>query len=109
MNILIVILLIFPDISKPHIALAVLAGISQFVQMKVSFSGQPKTVGTGGQADMMKAMQTQMQYVLPLMITFIGLRISGGVALYWITSNMVGALQEYRIRKQIALKHHKKD
>jgi YidC/Oxa1 family membrane protein insertase len=100
----------FLDITKPHIVLAVLAGISQFIQMKISFSGQPKTpAGSGTQADIMKSMQTQMQYVLPIMITFIGLRISGGVALYWITSNIVGAFQEYRIRANIKKVHHHKE
>jgi YidC/Oxa1 family membrane protein insertase len=90
----------FLDISKPHIALAILAGISQFAQMRVSFGGaQPKQ--TAGSADMMKAMQTQMQYVLPLMIIFVGTRVSGAVALYWITSNLVGATQEYFIRRKI--------
>ncbi len=90
----------FLDISKPHIVLAVLAGLSQFVQMKVSFSG-PKPTGTDMGANMTRMMQTQMQYILPLMIIFIGTKLSGAVALYWITSNIVGAIQEYYIRKKL--------
>ena len=40
------ILLGFLDISKPHIVLAVLAGVSQFIQMKISFGG-PKPASAG--------------------------------------------------------------
>jgi YidC/Oxa1 family membrane protein insertase len=90
----------FLDISKPHIVLAILAGISQFAQMKISFSA-PKTPAAEGMPDMSKMMQTQMQYILPLLIIFIGTRLSGAVALYWITSNIVGAIQEYYIRKKL--------
>ncbi len=89
------------DISKPHIVLAVLAGVSQFIQMKISFSGPKPAVGEGMGANMTKMMQTQMQYILPIMIIFIGTRLSGAVALYWITSNIVGAIQEYYIRKKL--------
>ena len=90
------------DISKPHVILAILAAASQFVQMRVSFSGQPKpAAGASAGSDMTRIMQTQMQYVLPVMILVIGLRLSGAVALYWITSNIVGAAQEYRIRTKL--------
>lgn len=92
------------DISKPHIVLAVLAGLSQFIQMKVSFSG-PKPTGTGMSADVTRMMQTQMQYILPIMIIFIGTKLSGAVAFYWITSNIVGAIQEYYIRKKLPPVH----
>lgn len=96
----------FLDISKPHIVLAVLAGASQFLQMKISFSGQKPAASVGGM-DMTKMMQTQMQYVLPIVIIFAGLKFSGAVALYWITSNLIGALQEYYIRKKLAPIHIK--
>lgn len=94
----------FLDISKPHLALAILAGVSQFVQMKVSFSKQTAT-GSGAAHDMTKMMQTQMVYILPIIIVFIGTKLSGAVALYWITSNIVGAIQEYYIRKNLAPVH----
>lgn len=91
------------DVSKPHMILAVLAALSQFVQMRVSFGSQPKSTDPNAKPDMTKTMQTQMQYVLPVMILVIGVKLSGAVALYWITSNIVGAVQEYRIRKGLGL------
>ncbi len=89
------------DISKPHLALAIIAGISQFVQMRIMFNitKTPTTEGQGA-ADMSRMMQVQMQYILPIFIIWIGTRLSGAVALYWITSNIVGAIQEYIIRKR---------
>ncbi len=96
----------FLDITKPHIVLAILAGLSQFMQMKISFSGTPKSAApSDGKPDMTKMMQTQMQYVLPLLIIYIGTRLSGAVALYWITSNIVGAVQEYLIRRKLGPIH----
>ena len=88
------------DISKPNLVFAIIAGVSQFLQMRIAFAGQSQSANAPG-GDMMKAMQTQMQFVLPLMIIVIGTRLSGAVALYWITSNMVGALQEYFIRVRL--------
>ncbi len=93
----------FLDVTKPHVVFAVLAGISQFIQMKVSFGGQKKVdlgENPSTQAQIMQSMQTQMQYVFPFLIVFIGLKLSVAVALYWITSNIVGAAQEYYIRAQ---------
>jgi membrane protein insertase Oxa1/YidC/SpoIIIJ len=43
-----------------------------------------------------------MQYILPIMIIFIGVKLSGAVALYWITSNIVTTIQEYLIRTNYA-------
>lgn len=94
----------FIDISKPHLVLAILAGISQFVQLRVSLQNQPKpTVDTekNTQQEMMRNMQSQMQYVLPILIVVIGLKLSGAIALYWITSNLIGSFQEYRIRQRL--------
>jgi YidC/Oxa1 family membrane protein insertase len=93
------------DITKPNIVLALLAGISQFIQMRVSFgSAKTETGDVSSQQQMMQSMQKQMQYVFPVIIAVIGFQLSGAVALYWITSNIVGAIQEYRIRKAYDLK-----
>ena len=46
------------DIAKPHFALAILAGVSQFIQMKISFGKQTTVSGSGAAQDMTKMMQT---------------------------------------------------
>jgi YidC/Oxa1 family membrane protein insertase len=92
------------DISKKSLFLAVLAGISQFLQ--AYFMPQPKntTAGagvTGSFAESFtKSMSMQMKYIFPFIIVFIAYRISGAVALYWITSNL------FAVAQQIYAKRH---
>ncbi len=89
------------DMTKPSIVLAVLAGVSQFIQLRVSLQNQPpRTEGGDPQQQLMQNMQKQMQYILPVLIIVIGVKFSGAVALYWITSNIIGAIQESIIRRQ---------
>jgi YidC/Oxa1 family membrane protein insertase len=92
------------NLASPNIILAVLAGVSQFVQMKLSLSALQKisTTPASPETAFAQSMQTQMQYILPIMIIFIGVKLSGAVALYWITSNIVTTIQEYLIRTNYA-------
>ena len=48
-----------------------------------------------------QTMQTQMLYVLPVMIVLIAYRVSAAVALYWITSNLVTIGQELYTRNKM--------
>ena len=93
------------DLAVPSIILAVLAGASQFIQMRLSVSAMKKMGGNtpaSPENAFAQSMQTQMQYILPIMIIFIGTKLSGAVALYWITSNIVTTIQEYMIRLNYA-------
>lgn len=96
------------DLTAKHgFVLAILAGVSQFLQ---AFTA-PKMAtpsSTGGKASFQesfsKSMQMQMKYVFPIIVIFISYSISNAIALYWITSNlfMVGQ-QIYTKRKKIIL------
>jgi len=46
-----------------------------------------------------KSMNTQTKYVFPFLIAFIAYRISGAVALYWITSNIFAVCQQIYVNK----------
>lgn len=96
------------DLVSPNIVLAVLAGASQFLQMRLSVQAMKKANSSSTVAPenaFAQSMQTQMQYILPIMIIFLGMRLSGAVALYWVTSNIASTVQEYFIRTRYA---HKK-
>ena len=71
------------DLVKPSIVLAILAGVSQFIQMKIANPFPKPTEATKNdksfQGQFQKSMQTQMQYVLPVMIIFLGFKISAAV------------------------------
>ncbi len=92
------------DISKKSLPLAILAGVSQYLQAQ--FMPQPpKSVldpetTPSFQESLGKSMNTQMKYVLPFLIVFIAYRISGAIALYWITSNLFAVGQQIYVAKQ---------
>lgn len=91
----------FFDLTKPHFVFAILAGLSQFLQMQISMKNQKVAPKTGSFKDeLSRNMQFQMKYILPVFIGFIALKLSAAVALYWITSNIVGSVQEYFIRRK---------
>lgn len=82
--------------------LAALAGITQFFQAHMALSGTMKPSDTkGAQGDFQKIMGMQLKYVFPFLITIISYTTSGAVALYFITTNIAGALQEWHIRRTL--------
>lgn len=93
------------EITKPSIFFAVLAGISQYIQMhlqnsiKVEKPTDPKDM----QQMLSYSMSTQMKYVLPIMIVFISWKLPLAVTLYWVVNNIVTIVQESRIKKSLKL------
>lgn len=95
------------DISKKSLILAVLAGISQYLQLH--FMPQPKAIlnkesGTP-EVDFARSMQTNMKYFFPLLLFFSlyaevnGVSLTGAVALYFITSNIFAIGQQWYVKK----------
>ncbi len=77
------------DISQKSLVLAIIAGISQYFQAHFMPKPPVSTDNTGSMAESFgKSMHMQMKYVFPFLIAFIAYRVSGAVALYWITSNI---------------------
>ncbi len=89
------------DLNGKSMVLAVLAGVSQFLQAFYMPKGNSSSDGKGGFQDSFnKSMQMQMKYVFPVLIVFIAYRISGAVALYWIVSNIFTVFQQIYINKK---------
>ncbi len=89
------------DIAKRSIVLAIVAGITQYFQGYLAQGRQSKPSGEGMAGQFAKTMQTQMLYVLPVMIIIIAYRVSAAVALYWITSNLFTIGQELYTRRKM--------
>ncbi len=90
------------DISGKSAVLALLAGVTQFFQVKVSMPEmKPKEPGAAPdfKEDMMRNMQLQMRYVMPVIIFFVAYFISAAIALYFFVSNLVAIAQEFYVRK----------
>ena len=81
------------DLSKPSIALGVIAGLAQFWQSKLMM---PKTAGADATT---KAMQMQTTYVLPILSVVIAVRLPAGLPLYWIVTTLFAVGQQYYIMR----------
>jgi YidC/Oxa1 family membrane protein insertase len=92
------------DLSKTSYVWAVLSGVSQFVQIQLSFPKIPKTTKTSDKkayfgSELQKSMAFQTKYIMPFFIFFIALKFSSGIALYWTTSNIFAIVHEIGISK----------
>jgi YidC/Oxa1 family membrane protein insertase len=87
------------SVAGKSITLAILAGATQFLQAHLALSGTMKPSGDGTQAGFQQMMGMQLKYVFPFLIAVISYTTSGAVALYFITTNLVGALQELYVRR----------
>lgn len=92
------------DLIGKSIFLALLAGISQFYQIRLAMPALPK-VEAGKtltfQEEFSRNMSVQMKYIFPPMVFFIAYSISSAIALYWIVSNLFAIGQELYVRKSV--------
>ncbi len=90
------------SLAGKSVVLAAAAGFAQYLQAHFALSGMPRQAAQGSagmQSDFQQVMSMQLKYVFPLLITVICYTTSAAVALYFITSNVVGSLQEWYIRR----------
>lgn len=95
---------LFFDLTQKSIILALLAGVTQYIQTYISLGkAVPPSPSEPGKAsfqeDFARSMQLQMRYILPVMIGFIAYTSAGAVALYWATSNILSILQELLMKR----------
>ena len=91
------------DMHGKSIALAIIAGVTQFFQIKLSMPPTPpETLGAkqSFKDELAKSMSVQMRYIMPIMIAFIAYTISSAVALYWVTSNCFSIGHELFVRRK---------
>lgn len=94
----------FLDITQKSLVLAVLAGVSQYLQAhympKPAATLNTNTSSGSFSESFSKSMNMQMKYIFPFIIAFIAYSISGAVALYWITSNLFMVGQQIYVKKK---------
>ena len=101
----------FQDLTQRSIFLALLAGVSQFLQASVVQKFNPKKVDTKNtepknfQESLSTSMSFQMRYIFPVFVTIIAFSINSAVSLYWVISNVFTVVQEYVIRKKLENKY----
>ncbi len=95
------------DIHSKSIFLAVIAGITQFIQGYLSaplqtskdIEADPKQKTF--QEQMSDSMALNMKYIFPIVLVVIAYQTSVAIALYLITSNICTILQEWYIRRKL--------
>lgn len=90
------------DITGRSFLLALGAGITQFIHINLSMPKLPpkeEGVESSLKDDFMRNMQTQMRYVMPVLIVFVAYTISAAIALYFLVSNLTMIAQEFYVRK----------
>lgn len=89
------------DLSHPNYFFAVLAGLLQFSQTKMSLVKEPKSREKNKTTpDLAGMMQKQMQYFFPLFTVLILLKLPSALGLYWATTSVFSLIQQYFILKQ---------
>jgi YidC/Oxa1 family membrane protein insertase len=87
----------FLDLSKPNIILAIIVGISQYLQIKLI---TPKNIGAKKDGDMSAQIQKQMMYFTPVMMFFILLSLPSALGIYLLTTTLFTIAQQYFITKR---------
>ena len=91
------------SVAGKSIVLAILAGLTQFLQAHMALTGTMKPSGSGMQSDFQRIMGMQLKYVFPFLIATISYTTSGAIALYFIATNLAGSLQEWYVRRTLAV------
>jgi YidC/Oxa1 family membrane protein insertase len=78
-----------------NILLAVLSAVTTFLQQKLTMPA------TGDNSQ-----QQTFLYIMPVMLGYFTYQINAGIGLYWITSNVIGIVQQYIINEYFLVKQH---
>jgi YidC/Oxa1 family membrane protein insertase len=77
------------DLAQPNIILAILVGLTMWIQQKIS---------TVPSTDPKQAQQAQlMLWMMPMMFTFFALSFPSGLALYWVVNSIARIVIQYRM------------
>lgn len=90
------------DLSQKNLSLAVLVGLTQFVQTKLSVPELPKTQQKNPSfaEDFTRSMNWQVKYFLPIFIVFVASSLNAAVSVFWITSNVFSIVHELLVKKE---------
>ncbi len=90
------------DLSKRSILFALLTGVAQFIQSKLSFAHQEKHLDGGAlsaKLDISAMMGKQMMYFFPVFTVFITWNLPAGVVLYWLITTIFSVFQQLHVNR----------
>lgn len=87
------------NLAKPSIVLAIIAGVTQFIQTKLMTPDKPQ--------DAQQQMMSRMVYLFPAITVIIAIGLPAALPLYWTASTAVAAYQQYLImHKEVTVFEH---
>ncbi|MCD6232975.1 YidC/Oxa1 family membrane protein insertase [bacterium] len=86
------------NLSKGSLALAILAGVLQYVQTKIMQGKQNKGDGKG--SELSRAFQSQMLYFFPMLTVFIVWKFGSIIGLYWVCSTLFSIAESVIVNKK---------
>lgn len=92
------------DITSKSWVLALLAGVSTFIQFKLSMTAQNPPKGNSLGDNLARSIQTQAKYLFPILMFFIAYQVSGVIGLYFFITNTFSIVQEMFIKKNLKVK-----
>ncbi|OGZ56405.1 MAG: hypothetical protein A3G60_00260 [Candidatus Ryanbacteria bacterium RIFCSPLOWO2_12_FULL_47_9c] len=87
----------FINLAAPNIFLAIIAGVTQFIQGKLLVP-PASSVSKEKENDFQQIMQKQMRYVMPVFILILGMQLPSALSLYWTTLSIFGIVHEGIVR-----------
>lgn len=89
------------DLTKPNTLLAVLSGILQYWQAKISLVQTKASSGKKKQSDFTQIMGKQMLYFMPIFTVMILFSLPSAIGLYWSVSTLFMIVQQYIMNRKI--------
>jgi YidC/Oxa1 family membrane protein insertase len=91
----------FVNLALPNHIFAILAGVSQFFQAKMTMPKNTKLPNAPKSSDefMTQAISKQTLYFLPVFTILISWNLPSGLALYWVVTTLFTLLQQYVIMR----------
>ncbi len=93
------------DIKEKSLIIAILAGITQFIQAMIAIPKTSKPQNNNLSENFAHSMQVQMKFVFPVIIVFIGMGFPSALPLYWTTRNIFTIFQEIIVKKGLSKKN----
>ena len=90
----------FIDLTKRSVFLSAFAGISQFLQTKLSLNSQKNpTLQKNPKTNPLASMNQQMLYFLPIITIIISMSFPAGLPLYWIATTLFSIVEQLYISR----------
>ena len=92
------------NLAQPNIYLAILAGVLQYFQIKLSTKQQGRSKASKGS---LGNIQNQMLYLFPVLAVFIIWKLGAVVGLYWVTTTFFAIGEQVFVAKKYHQKHER--